>query len=122
MTYSHDTEAALLGGLLLAPSAVADVADLLVADDFHHPAHRVIYAAITALDAEGGKIDVITVGNHLRAAGTLDDIGGLPYLGELVRNTASAANVKAYAERIRDLSLERQVLERTYSAQQIMHF
>src|SRR5690606_2921954 len=120
MTHSQDTEAALLGGLLFAPSAVADVSDLLVADDFHHPAHRIIYAAITALDAEGGKIDVITVGNHLRAAGTLDDIGGLPYLGELVRNTASAANVKAYAERIRDLSLERQVLERTYSAQQIM--
>src|SRR5690606_22526579 len=65
MTYSRVTEAALLGGLLVAPRAVAGVADLLVADDFRHPAHRVIYAAIPALDAEGGKIDVITVGNHL---------------------------------------------------------
>lgn len=56
MTHSHDTEAALLGGLLLAPRAVADVADVLVADDFHRPAHRTIYAAIAALRAMGYEV------------------------------------------------------------------
>src|SRR5690606_3017194 len=56
MTYSHDTDAALLGGLLLAPRAVADVADLLVADELHHPAHRTTYAAMAAPRAAGGRL------------------------------------------------------------------
>jgi replicative DNA helicase len=120
VTQSHDIEAALLGGLLLSPKSVAEVADLVTAEDFHAAAHRLIYAAVTALDAKGKAADFVTVSQHLQAQGQLDDVGGLPALGELARSTGSAANVKAYAERVRDLSLERQLLERTYSAQQIL--
>ncbi|HEY7754192.1 MAG TPA: replicative DNA helicase, partial [Steroidobacteraceae bacterium] len=42
--------------------------------------------------------------------GRLDEIGGLAYLGTIARDTPSAANVRAYAEIIRERSILRQLV------------
>ncbi|MBR0129245.1 MAG: replicative DNA helicase, partial [Neisseriaceae bacterium] len=53
----------------------------------------------------------ITVQDDLRSNEKLDEIGGLPYLVSINQNTPSAANIRRYAEIVRERSLLRQLAE-----------
>ena len=67
---------------------------------------------MSKLSAESQPFDVITLSERLHSGGDLEQAGGLPYLGDLARNTPSAANVQAYAQIVR----ERATLRRLISA------
>jgi replicative DNA helicase len=108
--HSVEAEQAVLGGLLLDPAAWDNVADAVVGDDFYRPDHRLIFAAIAELAAEGKPCDVVTVSQHLERTGRLEPAGGLAYLSSIARDTPSAANVRAYADIVRERSLLRQLI------------
>lgn len=94
-------EKALLGAVMLEPRTLARARAIVTdASDFARSDHRTIWTEILALDAAGAPIDVVTVSERLQALGRLDDIGGQSYLGLLATETASAANVEAYANAV----------------------
>ena len=109
--HSIEAEQAVLGGLLLDARAWDDVADMLSDVDFYRPDHRLIFEAIGHVAAGGKPADAVTVSGQLERNGKLADAGGLAYLGALVRDTPTAANVRAYASIVRERSLLRQLLQ-----------
>ena len=108
--HSIEAEQAVLGGLLLDSAAWDNVADVLRADDFYRPDHRIIFEAIGFLATQGQPSDAVTVSEHLARSSKLVEAGGLAYLGALARDTPTAANVRAYADIVRERSLLRQLL------------
>ena len=108
--HSVEAEQAVLGGLMLDPAAWDAVADVISAEDFYRPDHRLIFEAIGTVAEQRGGCDAVTVSEHLERNGRLTDAGGLAYLGTLVRDTPSAANVRAYAEIVRERSVLRQLI------------
>ena len=108
--HSVEAEQAVLGGLLLDPAAWENVADVVTQQDFYRPDHQLIFDAIGALAGEGKPCDVVTVSQHLESTGKLESAGGLAYLGSVARDTPTAANVRAYAEIVRERSLLRQLI------------
>ena len=108
--HSVEAEQAVLGGLLLDPVAWDNVADVVRAADFYRPDHRLIFEAIGALAGNGQPCDAVTVSEHLQRTQLLDEVGGLAYLGTLVRDTPTAANVRAYAAIVRERSLLRKLI------------
>ncbi len=107
--HSLEAEQSVLGGLLLDNEAVDKVGDLIVDADFYSDAHRLVYAHIVKLVADGKPADVVTVSESLASAQKLDYIGGLVYLGALVGNVPTAANIRHYAQIVRDRSILRQL-------------
>jgi hypothetical protein len=95
--HSVEAEQNVLGGVMLDSSRWSDVQNLR-ADDFHRPDHRLIWSAIGTLSRSGIPADAVTVGDALERLGQLEDAGGLAYLGGLVRDTAGASNIAAYAK------------------------
>jgi len=110
--HSIEAEQAVLGGLLLDNTAWDRIADLVGTDDFYRNDHRLIFAAIFRLVDASRPADAVTVFETLRNANKADDAGGLGYLNALAQNTPSAANIRRYAEIVR----ERSVLRRLVSA------
>ena len=108
--HSVEAEQAVLGGLMLDPNAWDAVADIVVAADFYRRDHRLIFEAIMEVVEIRGSCDAVTISEHLERKGRLDEIGGLAYLGTIARDTPSAANVRAYAEIIRERSILRQLV------------
>jgi len=109
--HSVQAEQSLLGGLLLDNRAWDQIADLLSGTDFYRREHRLIFSAIGALIERGDPCDVITLSEWLEANSQLDDVGGLSYLGTLAKDTPSAANIRAYANIVRDNSVLRQLAD-----------
>ncbi|MEW6676414.1 MAG: replicative DNA helicase [Pseudomonadota bacterium] len=109
--HSVEAEQSVLGGLLLENNAWERIADLIVEQDFYRADHRAIWRQITRLVEENKPADVVTVAEALESLGTLDDIGGLAYLAALAQNTPSAANIRRYAEIVRERSVLRKLAE-----------
>lgn len=105
-------EMAVIGGVLLAPDSLHQIGNL-TGRDFADQRHALIFEAMQQLAGDGNPIDVITLGEQLESAGTIERAGGLQYLVQLAWNTPSAANVAHYASIVRDHSRRRQALALT---------
>jgi len=108
--HSVEAEQAVLGGLLIDPLAWDQVADITKAEDFYRPDHRLIFNALAELAAATKPLDMVTAAEQLQRLGQLEDCGGLAYLGTLARDTPTAANVRAYAQIVRERALLRQLI------------
>lgn len=107
---SVEAEQAVLGGLMLAPGALAKVSDWLKPEDFYRRDHQMIYTAILALAEKEKPYDAVTLGEWFEAQGQGDHVEGGAYLIGLAATTPSAANIVAYAEIVRDKSKRRECI------------
>ena len=108
--HSIEAEQSVLGGLLLDNAAWDRLDGFLKETDFYRFDHRLIFQHIVQLIAASKPADVITVFESLQTAGKADEVGGLEYLNSLARNTPSAANIRHYAQLVRDRSILRQLI------------
>ncbi|MBL8451000.1 MAG: replicative DNA helicase [Dechloromonas sp.] len=107
--HSIEAEQSVLGGLLLDNQAWDRMGDLVADTDFYRDEHRRIFRQIRLLLENGKPADVVTVAEALDGLGEGERTGGLAYLGELAANTPSAANIKRYAEIVRERAVLRQL-------------
>jgi replicative DNA helicase len=108
--HSIEAEQSVLGGLLLDNSAWDRAGDLLSDSDFYRYEHRQIYAAIGALVNATRPADVITVFEQLQSLGKAEECGGLVYLNALAQSVPSAANLRRYAEIVRERAVLRKLV------------
>lgn len=112
--HSIEAEQSVIGGLLLAGERAWDsVADVLDRSDFYRRDHQLIFGAIHALATATPRkpVDTTTVEDWIRSQGLVDQIGNGAYLVELACNTPSAANIRAYAQIVRDKARMRKLIE-----------
>src|ERR1700726_2020354 len=76
--HNIDAEESVLGAILLSERAMYSlvIEEGLRAEDFYRERHRVIFAAMLGLYERSEAIDTVTVTDALRAAGTLEQVGG----------------------------------------------
>lgn len=110
MPHSLESERAVLGGLMLDSLRFDAVAEALGEKDFYSEVHRLVYTRMSELIAAEKPLDIITVAEELDRYDELERCGGLHFLTELVDQTASAANVGAYAQIVRERSTLRQLI------------
>jgi replicative DNA helicase len=108
--HSIEAEQSVIGGLLRDNAAWDRIADFMHAEDFYRYDHRIIFEQMVRLINAGKPADVITVYESLVQLGKAEDVGGLQYLNAMAQNTPSAANIRRYAEIVRDRGVLRQLI------------
>ncbi len=110
LPYSLEAEQAVIGGLILDNSTWDQVADRINENDFHLFDHRLIFRTIDELVEKQQPFDVLTLSDLLRQKAEISDTNILAYLGTLANDTPSAANIRAYADIVREKSILRQLV------------
>ncbi len=108
--HSIEAEQSLLGGLLLDNSAWDRIADIVTESDFYRDDHRRIFRHIARLIERARPADVVTVYESIEKSNEVEQAGGLAYLGEIANNTPSAANIRRYAEIVRERAVLRRLV------------
>ncbi|MUI14891.1 replicative DNA helicase [Massilia dura] len=108
--HSIEAEQSVIGGLLRDNAAWDRIADFMHAEDFYRYDHRIIFEQMVRLINAGKPADVITVFEALTMLGKADEVGGLQYLNAMAQNTPSAANIRRYAEIVRDRGVLRKLI------------
>jgi len=108
--HSLEAEQSVLGGLMLDNEAWDKVSELVVADDFYRKDHRTIFRYMHTLVESGNPIDLVTLSEALERENELELVGGFAYIGEMAKNTPSAANIGAYATIVRERAVVRDMI------------
>lgn len=108
--HSVEAEQSLLGGLLIDNTAWDRLGGVLSDKDFYRPEHALIYKVITRLVGDNHPADVITVHDAIKSEQG-GDLVSVDYLNSLAQNTPSSANIKGYADIVRDRSILRRLIE-----------
>ncbi|MCL9683596.1 replicative DNA helicase [Legionella maioricensis] len=108
--HSAEAEQSIIGGLMLDNQVWDKISTKLCEADFYRTEHRILFRTISALVKKDQPFDVVTLLDALKTHNELDDAGGEAYLFELANNTPSVANVTAYADIVREKSVQRQLI------------
>lgn len=113
--HSIEAEQSVLGGLLLSglahdSTAWDSIADQVIEEDFYRQDHRLIFRALADLAENNKPLDLVTVSEWLKQRSELENAGGFAYLATMAKDTPSAANIRAYAEIVREKSILRQLI------------
>jgi replicative DNA helicase len=105
--HNLDAERAVLGAALRDGAALATAEALLTPADFAAPAHATIFAAMQAVARRGEPVDLVLLGQELKAHGALQVVGGAPYLGALPDAAGPPAHVARHATLVATLAATR---------------
>jgi len=119
--HSVEAEQSVLGGLLLDPQSYDRITGVVFEPDFSSRDHRSIFRAISKLFDSGKAVDTLTVAEFLDSHKLLEQMGGLKYLGDLVQNTPSSANIKRYAEIVRERAILRKLKDASLEISEAVH-
>ncbi|ERJ18972.1 Replicative DNA helicase protein [Salinisphaera shabanensis E1L3A] len=108
--HSIEAEQSVIGGLLLSERAWDEVAGRINEEDFYREDHRLLFRGLADLADTGQPRDLVTLTEWLRSRGLLDKAGGASYLGNLAADIPGAANIRAYADIVRERSIMRQLI------------
>ena len=108
--HSVEAEQSVLGGLLIDNMAWDRAGDQVSEGDFYRYEHREIFIVIAALINGSKPADVITVFEQLQSNGKAEACGGLAYLNALAQSVPSAANLRRYAEIVRERAILRKLI------------
>lgn len=108
--HSIEAEQSVIGGCMIDNNAWDKVSGRLFESDFYQHRHRLIFRAFSALASDDKPFDIITLSEYLKSIDELDNVDGLAYLGQMAKDTPSAANISAYVEIVRDKALRRDAI------------
>lgn len=121
--HSLEAEQGVLGAILLSDKTHYEylVQTALTPDDFYRERHRVVFETMFELYEENEPIDVLTVTEHLRSRGKLDDAGGPAEIDALAGAVPAVGNIRRYGAIVKEHALLRRLLSTTYEIQAAVH-
>ena len=105
-----EAEESVLGAMLLSPTAIGTVTEILDAAEFYRESHGTIYRAALALWAKGEPVDAITLANELEERGEIERIGGTARIAELAGLVPATGNVEHYARIVKETATLRALI------------
>jgi len=114
--HSVDIERSVLGCMGLDPDALAMGVDALKADWFHVFQHRVIFQHMVQLHQEGQPVDLVTLADHMEAAGNLKKVGGSVYVSRILSDVPTAANFEGYVKALESYWVRRRIMSEAVAA------
>ncbi len=108
---SPEAERALLGGLLLDPTRMSTVMELVKSDDFARGAHMELFALMVAMVDRREPIELVSVVEQITRTNAAERYGGISYVTSLVDEVPSTENLSYYAKVVADRATERRLLK-----------
>ena len=124
LPHNIEAEQSVIGGLLLDDDnseRVQKVLAMLKPESFYLRVHQIIFAEIRQMLRDNKPVDGLTLFDSLESKGLIEQIGGFAYIGQIAKNTPSAANIAAYAASVRESAMERYGIQRMTEATELLY-
>ena len=109
--HSIEAEQAVLGAMLMNKDAVMVASEMLSGEDFYQTAYGILFDAVVELFKAGRPVDLITLQEHLKEKDVPPEISSMEYARELLAGTQTSANIKYYAEIVKDKAILRRLIK-----------
>lgn len=103
------SEQTVIGSLIQQPYLIDEIQ--CSENDFLDTTLRLLFKTIQSMNERAEHIDVLTLAEKLERMKSLDAIGGLSYLTDLVQNIPVTGNLRHFSKRLYDASIRRELSE-----------
>lgn len=107
---NQEAEQAVLSSMFISKYALDKACDSLGEDSFYYENNRIIFKTLVDLATSNKPIDMPSVILELKNNNQINEIGGIPYLTEVLNTEAVAANVEYYIKKVEDAAILRRLI------------
>lgn len=117
MPNSIEAEQSVIGSMMMDRAAVIAASETLLAEDFYHNQYAVIFDSIVELFNHNEPVDFITLQNKLKEKEVPPEISSLEYINSLVAAVPTSANIRYYANIVKEKAMLRRLIKITETIQ-----
>lgn len=110
MPQNLDAEMSVLGVAFLDKKALTKICEELYPDMFYSDANRKLFEAIKSLYDQKIPLDSTTIMDELDKRKSLNAIGGVEYISEVIDSVATAANLDYYIKIVKEKAITRNLI------------
>ncbi|MGB7068097.1 MAG: replicative DNA helicase [Pyrinomonadaceae bacterium] len=107
---NEDSERVILGAIFLDNALIAQAVEHLKPEDFYSPLHRRVFTAMIGLFESSKPIDPILIGEELKKEGSIDAIGGISTISNLMFGLPHFSDLEEYIKVVKDKSMVRSLI------------
>ena len=111
MPNSKEAEQSVIGSMIIDRDAVIMASEILVREDFYYQDCGILFESMVELYNEEQPIDVVTLQNRLREKDVPEQLKDIGFVGELVTSVPTSANIKHYANIVKEKSMLRRLIK-----------
>ncbi|MCR5271516.1 MAG: replicative DNA helicase [Lachnospiraceae bacterium] len=110
MPNSLEAEQSVIGSMIMDKEAIIAAGEILIKDDFYYSQYGQLFDAMIELFNEGQPVDLVTLQAKLKSKDLPPEISSLEYVRELVTAVPTSANIRSYAQIVKDKSVLRRMI------------
>jgi len=115
MPHSEEAEQSVVGSMIMDSEAIVTAMEILKPEDFYGRQYGILFEAITELFSEAKPADLVTLRDKLKEKDVPPELYGIEFLGNLIRVVPTSANVRYYAQIVKDKAVLRNLIKVTES-------
>ena len=116
--YSMEVEEQILGISICETKCFIQVMELKVKEsDFYFDRNKILFNAIKTVLREKQTTDFVILAEYLKKNNTLDKVGGITKISDLMGGVITTSNIKAYVEALKEYSQKRYLINISKSIQ-----
>ncbi|MEE1303653.1 MAG: replicative DNA helicase [Agathobacter sp.] len=115
MPNSYEAEQSVIGSMIMDQDAIVSAMEMLLKEDFYHQQFGVLFEAMVELYNEGQPVDLVTLQNKLKEKDVPSEVASLEFVSDIVTAVPTSANVKYYANIVKENAIKRKLIRVTES-------
>ena len=115
MPNSLEAEQSVIGSMIMDQDAIVTAMEILLQEDFYHKQYGILFESMLDLFNAGEPVDLITLQNKLKEKDVPAEISSLEFVRDLVTSVPTSANVKYYANIVKEKAVLRKLIKTTQS-------
>lgn len=111
LPHSLEAEQSVIGSMIMDKDAILVASEVINSSDFYEQQHGILFDTMQELFNEGKPVDLVTLQNRLKEKDVPPQISSLEFIRDLVSSVPTSANVKYYAQIVRDKAVLRRLIK-----------
>ena len=111
LPHSIEAEQSVVGAMLMDKDAIMTASEIISGRDFYQNSYGIIFDSMTELFNEGKPVDLITLQERLKEKDVPEEISSLSFARDLIAAVPTSANVKYYAEIVKEKAVLRKLIK-----------
>ena len=108
---NQEAEQSVIGAMILDRGAIKTAAEILIEDDFYYRQLGTMFSTMVKLEEEESAVDPVTLQNRLREKNVSPEVCSGEFIARLVEKVPTSANVKYYANIVKNKSMLRKLIK-----------
>ena len=110
MPNSPEAEQSVIGSMIMDREAIMTASEILIKEDFYQQQYGILFETMVELNNEGQPVDLITLQAKLKEKDVPKEGSSLSYVRDLLASVPTSANLKYYANIVKELSTKRSLI------------